>query len=197
MSAPERAAQLLGIHAVRHSSILPLVTVGALAIAVVLLRPAAEGLQPDAVAETPDSQVTDALPTARSAASMVAEDSLHSLLVEEGRVAQERRRHLAGLDAAHRAEPVDTQSARAAERALAGIAQGQSLVATGIVPGAWSARCRSRSCKVTAVFDDYDDARSWANFFLTGSGGTLAQAELSVQRGANNRTDVLIFGARR
>jgi len=182
----------------RFGVMLPLTAVGAVVLAVLAISPhtANEKIR-ETIPVQPMRDAADGLPNARSAAVMVAQDPLHSLLSEQDRVLTERKRFLDAMDAAYRSEPVDTAWSSIAEHALVDVAHSPALAETGITPDAWSTQCRSRSCKVTAVFGDYDDAQDWANFFLTGTGSTLAQAELSIQRGADNATHVLIFGARR
>ena len=203
MSAPERrqptssceGVPRLVAHYMRQGMIFPLVFVGALVIAMLVMHPKMPN-EPAAAAVT-SAAAPNASNKARSAAAMMAQDPLPQLLAQDERVLEERTRYLAALDAAYRAEPVDAQWAAMTGRALVDVSRGDALAATQIEPDEWSVQCHSRSCKMSAVFGDYDDAQDWANFFLTGTGGILAQAELSVQRGVDGTTHVLIFGARR
>ena len=184
----------------RQGVIFPLAFVGALVMAMLVMHPKMSNERTaNAATATPTRAAgpTDAPHEARSAAAMMAQDSLPLLLTQDDRVLEERTRYLAALDAAYRAESIDSQWAATAERALVDVSRGDALAATRIKPDAWSAQCRSRSCKMSAAFGDYDDAQDWANFFLTGTGDILAQAELSVRRDADGTTHVLIFGARR
>lgn len=182
-------------HDMRLGMIFPLAFVGALVIAVLVMHPKMPN-EPVAAATT-SAAAPDASNKARSAAAMMAQDPLPQLLAQEDRVLEERTRYLAALEAAYRAEPVESQWAAVTERALVDVSRDDALAATRIKPDAWSVQCHSRSCKMSAVFGDYDDAQDWANFFLTGTGGILAQAELSVRRDVDGTTHVLIFGARR
>jgi hypothetical protein len=183
----------------RQGVIFPMAFVGALVMALLVMHPRMSN-EPPATAATampPRAAVADASQEARSAAAMMAQDPLPLLLTEHDRVLEERTRYLAALEAAYRAEPVDPQWADVTERALVDVSRGEALSATRITPDAWSVQCHARSCKIDAAFGDYDNAQDWANFFLTGTGDILAQAELSVQREVNGTTHVLIFGARR
>lgn len=203
MSAPERrqptssceGVPRLVAHDMRLGMIFPLAFVGALVIAVLVMH-AKMPNEPVAAAAT-SAAAPDASNKARSAAAMMAQVPLPQLLAQDDRVLEERTRYLAALEAAYRAEPVEPQWAAVAERALVDVSRDDALAATRIKPDAWSVQCHSRSCKMSAVFGDYDDAQDWANFFLTGTGGILAQAELSVRRDVDGTTHVLIFGARR
>ena len=179
--------------------ILPVAFVGALLMATLVMRSNMSNEQgANAATATPTRAAgpADAPLEARSAAAMMAQDPLPLLLTQGDRVLAERTRYLAALEAMHRAEPVDPQWAAVTEGALVDVSRGEPLAATRIAPDAWSVQCRSRSCKMSATFGDYDDAQDWANFFLTGTGGILAQAELSVRRDVDGTTHVLIFGAR-
>lgn len=133
----------------------------------------------------------------RSAAKMLSEESLTSLFTDTKRVSEERARYSAALAAGHRVEAVDATWSPQAQRALAELAADAGLVETGLAPQAFDSECRTRTCRVSATFADYNAAQDWANFFLTGSGGTFAQAELFVDRDTNGKTNVLIFGVRR
>ncbi|MEP6633388.1 MAG: hypothetical protein ABJA62_04190 [Luteimonas sp.] len=131
---------------------------------------------------------------ARSAAVMVAQVPLNVLLENQDAVRNENTRYLAALEQRYRHEPIDARHAAVTEQALIAVSEDRALAV--IRPKAWSARCRSRNCRIDAVFNDYDDAQEWANFFLTRTGGILAQAELSVRLDGNGTTRVLIFGVR-
>ena len=144
----------------------------------------------------PQSHATAVQPR-RSTARLMTEEPMSSLLTDSARVSAERLRYSATLAAAHRAEAIDAAWSSRAQHELMDLASGSAIAQTGLAPQSFDSDCRSRTCKVSAAFADYNDAQDWANFFLTGSGATFAQAELFVDRGANGKTNVLIFGARR
>lgn len=179
----------------RRSALLPVLIVAAVALALWTLRPhhTAESGAAPAAGSTP----AGVAPTiARSPARMLAEDPLHVLVSEPGRVQVEHERFISGLARAHATEARDPDWGPAAEAALHALASSPAMATTGLAPDRWSSDCRSRTCRVTADFANHDAAQDWANFFLTGTGGTLAGAELSIQRTADHATRVLIFGAR-
>lgn len=179
----------------RHAALVPLLVVVAVATAAMMWRPRTRAAAPEPIAAAATQPaVTAAAP--RSAARMLAEDPLHALLSEPERTGAERERFLAGVARAHAAEARDPAWGPAAEMALQAVASSPAMATTGLAPERWSSDCRSRTCRITAEFADRDAAQDWANFFLTGSGGTLAQAELSLQRTSDHATRVLIFGAR-
>lgn len=103
----------------------------------------------------------------------------------------------ANLEAAHRSEPIDAAWKGVAETSMRSIAGGDALKQTGFAPQDFASDCRSRSCRVTAVFDTAADAQDWATMFTTMTGSDFRSARYVTVPTADGKTEVRIYGNRR
>lgn len=136
-------------------------------------------------------------PLVRAQARDPGSQSLLGPPTDPAKLKAEREALLAQLESAHAAEPVDAAWAGQAEPALSDLAARPEMAVAGFKPDQYKADCRSRSCRITATFDDADDARDWGEMLITGSGKVFNQSRLLVVPTADGRQEVRIFGSRR
>lgn len=149
-----------------------------------------------AVVGSADNGGRDADAPTRSAAVRLSEEPLSALVLDDARLAAERRRYRTLLERRHRQEPVDIVWSSDAEKAIAAIASREDLAAAGLVPDALQIACHSITCRISAQFAEVGVAQDWSNFFITGTGSTLSQAELFIEPATNGSVEVSIIGTR-
>jgi hypothetical protein len=148
---------------------------------------------------TTDAASSPASPLKRgpSPAAQKILDAYAKAAMDPAKARQQRERMLAGLEAQHRAEPLDAAWAAKTEHALADIAGSDVMGTTGITARDYAADCRSSTCRISASFESASDAQDWGTYFLTSSGETMRQAKLMVVPGPDGSAEVRVYGVRR
>jgi len=154
---------------------------------------------PGAMTATTDAASSQAAPRKRgpSPAAQKILDAYAKAAMDPAKARQQRERMLAGLEAQHRAEPLDAAWAAKTEHALADIAGSEVMATTGIAARDYAADCRSSTCRISASFESASDAQDWGTFFLTGSGDAMRQAKLMIVPGPDGTAEVRVYGVRR
>lgn len=128
-------------------------------------------------------------------------DGTRSLLLgsaeDRERAKREYEQLAKDLEAAHRREPVDAAWKGAAETSMSNIAKGEELKSTGFEPTDFRSDCRSRSCRISATFDNVTDAQDWATVFTTMTGSDFRSARYVTSTTADGKTEIRIYGNRR
>lgn len=108
-----------------------------------------------------------------------------------------RDRLVADLDSRHSAETIDPVWSTTAEQGVAVASESQVMAQAGFSPQDVSMDCRSRSCRISARFDNSGEARDWADRLLTQMAGTIGQARVAVLPQPDGRFEVRVYGSRR
>lgn len=116
---------------------------------------------------------------------------------ERERAKREYEQLARNLEEAHRKEPVDAAWKGAAETSMRSISEGEALKSTGFGPAEFRSDCRSRSCRISATFDNTADAQDWATMFTTMTGSDFRSARYVTVPTADGRTEIRIYGNRR
>ncbi len=116
---------------------------------------------------------------------------------ERERAKREYEQLARNLEDAHRKEPVDAAWKGTAETSMRAIQEGEALKATGFTPNEFRSDCRSRSCRISATFDNTVDAQDWATMFTTMTGADFRSARYVTMPTADGKTEIRIYGNRR
>jgi hypothetical protein len=156
-----------------------------------------------AAAPGPASAATPAAPVAPGPARLPvkppesrAQSMPESLQQRDPEALRQRTEQMrADLEAEFAREPESAAWSAAAEADLVHAASSDDAVATGETPVGFEAVCRSKTCRVTATFDEDGDAESWAGGYLLGNGGKrLSVARVMTRRLPDGRVELTIYG---
>lgn len=109
----------------------------------------------------------------------------------------DRDRLIAELDNKHEAETIDPVWSATLEQSLETASQAQVMAQAGFNPKDVSTDCRSKSCRISARFDNSSEARDWADRLLTQMAGSIGQARVAVLPQADGSFEVRVYGVRR
>jgi hypothetical protein len=122
---------------------------------------------------------------------------LHASMASSPVKVADRERLIADLDQGHEAETIDAVWSATSEQGIEAASASQVMAQAGFAPQDVKSDCRSRSCRVSARFDNSSEARDWADRLLTQMAGTLAQARVAVLPQADGSFEVRVYGSRR
>lgn len=122
---------------------------------------------------------------------------LHQSMATSPVKAVERDRAVADLDSRHESESIDPVWSATSEQGLAAASVSPVMAQAGFNPQDVSSDCRSRTCRISARFDNSSEARHWADRLLTQMAGTLGQAKVAVLPQADGSFEVRVYGARK
>ena len=109
----------------------------------------------------------------------------------------DRDRLIAELDQRHEAETIDPEWSATLEQGIEVASGAQVMAQAGFHPKDVSTECRSKSCRISARFDNSGEARDWADRLLTQMAGSIGQARVAVLPQADGSFEVRVYGARR
>lgn len=109
----------------------------------------------------------------------------------------EQNRVAADLESKYMGEPVDSQWASSTESGLGSIVKDPGLQASGITPQGYAAACRSRTCRVSAVFRSSGEAEDWSLMYVTLTGGSFGETRSLVMPNGNGGFEARVYGYRR
>ena len=115
----------------------------------------------------------------------------------EQRKERSRRAALA-FDATERrfvAEPVNPAWAGPQESRLLDASRNQALVESGLAAESVQATCRSSLCNISARFDNYLDAQTWLQLYLTSVGRAVSSARSRVVSNEDGSVTAVIYTA--
>lgn len=101
------------------------------------------------------------------------------------------------LENAHRNQPIDAAWKGLTETSMREIAAGEAMTATGLTPQDLQSDCRSRSCRISATFNNATDAQDWATFFTTMTGSEFRSVRHVTSQAGDGKTEIKIYGDRR
>jgi hypothetical protein len=101
------------------------------------------------------------------------------------------------LESQHKAQSVDSSRSAQAEVDIMAAAIQPNMVKAGPSPQDFSAECRSRTCRISASFDSTIAAQNFGINLISRMGGTLAQSQMLLERQADGRVEVRVYGSRK
>jgi hypothetical protein len=132
---------------------------------------------------------------ARMVSSGVDQDGIAADPAMVARKQEEIRQSALQFDRQHAGEPLDPGWASVSERALLAVSDEVQAQGLSVQPGSVEMTCRSRSCRVLALFDSLGEAQDWANVYATAAGQSFTHSQVIVIP-EGGRFAVRIFAAR-